>query len=49
IGASANVVVAGIAGKAGHHFRFMEFMKLAFPMMLLSIVLSTIYLYLRYL
>ncbi|MBI5875715.1 MAG: ArsB/NhaD family transporter [Deltaproteobacteria bacterium] len=49
IGASANVVVAGIAGKAGHHFRFIEFMKLAFPMMLLSIVLSTIYLYLRYL
>ncbi|MBI3398441.1 MAG: ArsB/NhaD family transporter [Deltaproteobacteria bacterium] len=49
IGASANVVVAGIAGKAGHHFRFMEFMKLAFPMLLLSIVLSTIYLYLRYL
>ncbi len=49
IGASANVIVAGIAGKAGHHFRFMEFMKLAFPMMLLSIVLSTIYLYIRYL
>lgn len=49
IGASANVVVAGIAGKAGHHFRFMEFMKLAFPIMLLSIALSTIYLYLRYL
>jgi len=49
IASAANVVVAGIAGKAGHHFRFIEFMKLAFPMMLLSIVLSTIYLYLRYL
>lgn len=49
IGASANVVVAGIAGKAGHHFKFMEFMKLAFPMMLLSIILCSIYLYLRYL
>lgn len=48
IGASANVVVAGIAAKAGHHFKFMEFMKLAFPMMLLSIVLCTIYLYLIY-
>lgn len=49
IGASANVVVAGIAGKAGHHFKFMKFMKLAFPMMILSIILATIYLYLRYL
>lgn len=49
IGASANVVVAGIAGRAGHHFKFIEFMKLAFPMMLLSIILCSIYLYLRYL
>lgn len=47
IGASANVVVVGIAGRAGHHFKFIEFMKLAFPMMLLSIVLCSIYL--RYL
>jgi len=48
IGASANVIVAGIAGRAGHHFKFVEFMKFAFPLMILSIIISTVYLYLRY-
>lgn len=49
IGASANVVVAGISDRAGRPFRFMEYMKMAFPLMLISIVISTIYLYLMYL
>jgi len=48
IGASANLVVAGQADKAGTHFSFMEYLKVAFPLMLLSIVLSHVYLQLRY-
>jgi Na+/H+ antiporter NhaD/arsenite permease-like protein len=49
IGASANLVVAGLAERAGTAFRFVEFMKVAFPLMLVSIVLSHAYVYLRYL
>jgi Na+/H+ antiporter NhaD/arsenite permease-like protein len=49
IGASANLVVAGLAERAGTGFRFMEYLKVAFPLMLISIVLSHAYLYWRYL
>lgn len=49
IGASANLTVAGIAERAGVPFRFMTFLKLAFPMMLMSIAVSTAYVYLVYL
>jgi len=49
IGASANLVVAGLAERAGTTFRFMEFLKVAFPLMLISIVLSHAYIYFRYL
>jgi len=49
IGASANLVVAGLADRAGIAFRFMEFLKVAFPLMLISIVISHVYLYFRYL
>ena len=46
IGASANVIVAGIASKYGTPISFISFLKVGFPLMLLSIVLSTVYLYL---
>ena len=49
IGASANLIVAGYAEQAGHPIRFVPFMLLAFPMMLMSIVIATGYVYLRYL
>ncbi len=49
IGASANLVVAGLAERAGTTFRFVEFLKVAFPLMLLSIVISHVYIYFRYL
>jgi Na+/H+ antiporter NhaD/arsenite permease-like protein len=49
IGASANVIVAGFAERAGHRIRFVRFMLLAFPLMLVSIVIASLYLYLRYL
>ncbi|MDQ6621535.1 MAG: ArsB/NhaD family transporter [Pseudomonadota bacterium] len=48
IGASANLVVAGLAARAGEHFRFGTYLKVAFPLMLLSIALSHLYLLLRY-
>ncbi len=49
IGASANLTVAGIAERNGIPFRFMTFFKFGFPMMLVSIVISMVYIYLRYL
>jgi Na+/H+ antiporter NhaD/arsenite permease-like protein len=49
IGASANLTVAGIGERAGVPFRFLPFLKTALPMMLMSILISTVYLWLRYL
>ena len=48
IGASANLIVAGIAEKNGISLTFRQFFKTAFPFMLLSVLISHIYLYLRY-
>ncbi|MCL6610535.1 MAG: ArsB/NhaD family transporter [Peptococcaceae bacterium] len=44
IGASANVVVIGMAEKRGTHISFIGFMKVAFPLMIMSIVVSMAYL-----
>jgi Na+/H+ antiporter NhaD/arsenite permease-like protein len=49
IGASANLTVAGIGERAGVPFRFVEFLKVAFPLMLISIAISHAYLAWRYL
>lgn len=49
IGASANVIVAGIAEKNGVPISFWGFMKIGFPLMIVSILMSTIYVYLVYL
>jgi len=49
VGASANLIVAGIAEQHGVPFRFFPFMKVAFPLMLLQILISTIYVWWRYL
>lgn len=49
IGASANLIVAGLSGKEGYPITFMKYLKVGFPLMLLSIVISSVYLYLRYL
>lgn len=49
VGASANLIVAGFAERAGHRIRFLPFMLLAFPMMLLSIGIASVYVYFRYL
>jgi Na+/H+ antiporter NhaD/arsenite permease-like protein len=44
IGASANLTVAGIGERAGVPFRFLTFMKIALPLMLMSIAVSHVYL-----
>lgn len=49
IGASANVVALSLARKQNLVVSFWQFMKVAFPLMLLSIVISSVYLYLFYL
>ena len=49
VGASANLIVAGFAERSGHRIKFLKFMLLAFPMMLVSILIATVYVYLRYL
>ncbi|MDT8903478.1 ArsB/NhaD family transporter [Anaeroselena agilis] len=49
IGASANIIVAGLAAQEGYNISFKGFFKVAFPVMLLTIVISTVYVYLRYL
>uniref|UniRef100_A0A674ASY3 OCA2 melanosomal transmembrane protein n=1 Tax=Salmo trutta TaxID=8032 RepID=A0A674ASY3_SALTR len=44
IGASANVVCAGIAEQHGYGFSFMEFFRLGFPMMLMTCTVGMCYL-----
>jgi Na+/H+ antiporter NhaD/arsenite permease-like protein len=48
IGASANVVTMGIAEKAGHPIRFFDFMKYAFPFMLISVAICNVWLLIFY-
>jgi Na+/H+ antiporter NhaD/arsenite permease-like protein len=48
VGASANLVVAGFAERAGHGIRFLPFLLTAFPLMLLSIAISSVYIWARY-
>lgn len=49
IGASANLIVAGMSGKEGHPITFVHYLKIGFPLMLISVVIASIYVYLRYL
>ena len=48
IGASANVVLTGVSAKHGHPVTYMQFLKVGFPMMIMSIVLCSIYMLIRY-
>lgn len=49
VGASANVVVSGMAGKEGHKIGFGEYMKVAVPMTVVALLLCTGYVWVRYL
>ena len=48
IGASANVIVVGMAERAGKKISFMRFVAYGFPIMLLTVFISMIYVWLRY-
>ncbi|WP_407312594.1 SLC13 family permease [Desulfosporosinus sp. SB140] len=49
IGASANVIVAGLAEKNGVLLTYKGFLKIAFPLMILSIIISSVYIFAAYL
>jgi Na+/H+ antiporter NhaD/arsenite permease-like protein len=49
VGATANITVAGLAAREGVGFSFWTFLKTAFPLMLLSVLIAQAYLVLRYL
>ncbi len=49
VGASANLTVAGLAERAGQPIRFVPYMKVAFPIMLVTIAIANVYLAVRYL
>jgi Na+/H+ antiporter NhaD/arsenite permease-like protein len=48
IGASANVVTCGIAEKAGYKITFYGFMKEAAPITIISLIISSVFLLIRY-
>lgn len=49
IGASANVIVAGMASKEGKGFSYIDFLKIGAPLTIIALILSHAYLYIRYL
>ncbi len=48
IGASANVIVVGMAEKMGHPISFKKFMLYGMPLMIESVLICTLYVWLRY-
>ncbi len=49
VGASANVIVSGMLGKHGDKLGFLQYMKVGFPLMILSVAISSVYLVVFYL
>ena len=49
IGASASVIATGLAEDQGHKITFKNYFKAAFPIMILTIVVCSIYLFIFYL
>lgn len=48
IGASANVVLSGISTRHGFPITFVSYFKVGFPMMLVSVAISTVFLLIRF-
>ncbi|HBH48438.1 MAG TPA: hypothetical protein DDX98_07350, partial [Bacteroidales bacterium] len=48
IGAAANIIVAGFSQKTDYPLKFVEYMKVGIPVMFISTVCVSIYLYLRF-
>ena len=48
IGAAANIIVSGFSQKTRYPLKFVEYLKVGMPVMLLSVFIASIYLFLRY-
>jgi Na+/H+ antiporter NhaD/arsenite permease-like protein len=48
IGAAANIIVAGFSQKTEYPLRFVEYMKVGIPIMFISTICVSVYLYLRF-
>lgn len=48
IGASANLVTAGIAERAGYPITYKEFLKVGFPAMIVTVIAGTLWLLIRF-
>lgn len=48
VGASSNVIVSGMLHKKGYKLSFGDFLKIGFPIMIISVIISTIYLLIFY-
>ncbi len=48
IGASANVVLSDISRKNGHTITFIQYLKVGFPIMMLTTIIAAVYLVLRF-
>jgi Na+/H+ antiporter NhaD/arsenite permease-like protein len=49
VGASANIVVANLAARDGHPITFMQFFRYGLGVVVASLLISTVYLWIRYL
>ena len=47
VGASANIVVANLAGRDGHPITFMQFFRFGLGVVMASLLISTVYLWVR--
>lgn len=48
IGAAANMVIAGVSTKSGHKIGFWTFTKKGMPITIISLILSSLYIWIRY-
>jgi Na+/H+ antiporter NhaD/arsenite permease-like protein len=48
IGASANLVTAGIAERAGYRITYVEFFKVGMPAMIITVAIGTLWLFIRF-
>jgi Na+/H+ antiporter NhaD/arsenite permease-like protein len=48
IGASANVIVVGVSEKTGNRITFLKFMAYGMPVMIITVIIATVYVWLRY-
>jgi Na+/H+ antiporter NhaD/arsenite permease-like protein len=48
IGGAANIIVAGFSQRTEYPIKFLDYLKIGLPLMLVSVIMASIYLYVRY-